>query len=93
MKLKFLLPLGVATTLVFASCEKENEEIPPSIIGTYTYADGQLIIDGVETPCMLTRTQLQLQYPLDGFLTDLGLMVDLSSINKLNIVLLLDRSE
>lgn len=58
---------------------------------TYTYEDGLLELGGVETPCTLTDTLLTLLCPLTEMAGDLGLPVDMSGIDRMDISLLLDR--
>lgn len=58
---------------------------------TYTYEYGLLELGGVETPCTLTDTLLTLLCPLTEMAGDLGLPVDMSGIDRMDISLLLDR--
>ena len=58
---------------------------------TYTFEDGQLALGGVETPCTLTDTLLTLVCPLTEMAGDLGIPLDMSGIDRMDITLLLDR--
>lgn len=58
---------------------------------TYTYEDGLLELGGVETPCTLTDTLLTLVCPLTEMAGDLGIPLDMSGIDRMDITLLLDR--
>ncbi len=64
---------------------------PLNYTDTYTYEDGLLELGGVETPCTLTDTLLTLVCPLTEMEGDLGIPLDMSGIDRMDITLLLDR--
>lgn len=64
---------------------------PLNYTDTYTYEDGLLELGGVETPCTLTDTLLTLVCPLTEMAGDLGIPLDMSGIDRMDITLLLDR--
>lgn len=76
---------------LYLSASALGEANPLNHTDTYTYEDGLLELGGVETPCTLTDTLLTLQCPLTEMAGSLGLPVDLSGIDRMDISLLLDR--
>lgn len=76
---------------LYLSASALGEANPLNHTDTYTYEDGLLELGGVETPCTLTDTLLTLLCPLTEMAGDLGLPVDMSGIDRMDISLLLDR--
>ncbi len=76
---------------LYLSASALGEARPLNHTDTYTYEDGLLELGGVETPCTLTDTLLTLLCPLTEMAGDLGLPVDMSGIDRMDISLLLDR--
>lgn len=76
---------------LYLSASALGEANPLNHTDTYTYEDGLLELGGVETPCTLTDTLLTLLCPLTEMAGDLGLPVDMSGIDRMDISLLLDQ--
>lgn len=62
--------------------------------GTYTYENGQLILDGEENPCELTETQLKLFLPIEDALGDLSQVgIDPATITKAEVYVIFERAQ
>lgn len=61
--------------------------------GTYTYENGQLMVDGEENPCELTETQLKMLLPVEDLISSLSSLIDPSTVTKSEVFIFFERAQ